>query len=507
MAGPAVRRLIRGSLLAVLLAALAFAEDPAPRTPKRDPGLLAVAYETRGDGEDHYVIRQYEVPCLAHLSYLVGAGREAFVIDPQRDVEPYLRDAAALGLEITRVILTHTHTDFVAGHGELRVRVGAAVVTAADLEPGWTTAELGSLQVGLRPLAGGPRDGLLVLVRPMGPDGAPAFVFTGDALLVGGVGGPEDVSGGVPILDQAEQVIDAVETVKLLPETTKILPAHGGGRFGGRKLAPYTVSSLERERTVNPFFAVESRAAFLARVLALDVGAPASHARILRMNREGPQPVRWHAEPAGIAPADLPPLAEAWLVDVRSQAEYSAGHVLGAVNVPVGGAFEPWVATVVPPDVPLYLVGGDAEVHAAVRRLHRVGYEARGALVGGMDAWRAAERPVERCDLVSPQDLGRRRAAGIEPLLIDVRSPAEFRAARIADCVNVPLEAATRLGRLLQPDTRCLMICKSGYRSGIAVGLAERLGVRGVGNLAGGVEAWRAAGLPLLPAPADPATR
>ena len=504
MAGSIARRLIHGVILAVLLAVPALSEERAPESPKPGPGELAVAFERRGDD---FVLRQYHLPSLAHLSYLVGSGGEGLVIDPQRDVERYVRDAEALGLRITRVILTHTHTDCVTGHVELRDRCGAAVFTAAGLEPGWSGFDLGALTVETRPLEGGPRDGLLVRARLGGPDAAWSFAFTGDALLVGTVGCPEDVDSGIPSLLLAEQVFDAVQALKRLPDETQILPAHGGGRFGGRMLAPYTVTSLARERAANPFLGIESRAAFLGRVLDLQVPTPASAAHIARTNRAGPPRVAWCALPAAVGPGDLPPLEEAWVVDVRSQADYAAGHVLGAVSIPVRGPFEPWVAAVVPHEARLVLVGDEQEIGTAVRRLHRIGFTAAGVLAGGMPAWQAAGRPVERCSLIQPKDLARRKAAGIEPLLVDVRSPAEYGARRIADCVNVPLDDWPRLGRLLASDARCLMICKTGYRSGIAVGLAERMGIPGADNLAGGVRAWQRAGLPLQPASAGDGSR
>ena len=504
MDGSIVKRLTHAVILAALLAVPAFPEEQAPENATPDPGELAVAFERRGDD---FVLRQYHLPSLAHLSYLVGSGGEALLIDPQRDVERYVRDAEALGLGITRVILTHTHTDFVAGHTELQARTGAAVVRASDLDAGWSTVALGVLQVGLRPLEGGPRDGLLVLLRLEAPDAAASFVFTGDALLVGTVGCPEDVAPGAPTLSLAGQVQDGILALKLLPDETQILPAHGGGHFGGRMLAPYTVTSLARERATNPFLGIESRAGFLGRVLDLQVPSPASAAYVARMNRAGPTRVDWGALPAALPPLDLPPLEAAWVVDVRSQADYAAGHVLGAVNIPVRGAFEPWVAAVVPHDARLVLVGDEQEIRAAVRRLHRIGYVAEGVLEGGMAAWVAAGRRLAHCALIQPKDLARRRAAGIEPLLVDVRSAAECRALRIADCVNVPLEDWARLGRLLASDARCLMICKTGYRSGIAVGLAERAGIPGADNLAGGVRAWEQAGLPLLPASAGDGSR
>ena len=471
-------------------------DDHQPLEPEPGVGEVALVYEVRHEDR---VLRQYEVRSLSQLSYLVGSGGEAVVIDPQRDVERYVEDATSLGLKITKVILTHTHTDFVAGHAELRARTRAEVVIARDLALGWSSITVGAWELGLRPLEGGERDALLIRVEAATGEDTSRFVLTGDAVLVGTVGAPADVGEGPTPFDLAGQIRDAVQVVKGLPADTKILPGHGGGHFEGRTLESYTVTSVRRESAENPFFRIESRSGFLAGVLDLPSSTPAALRRVAALNRSGPPQVDW-AETLSRIPAErLSSQEDVWVVDVRSQEAYASGHVLGAVNLPRTGPFEMVLPAVVPPRTPVILVGSEEEAWDAARRLHRVGYAAHGVLAGAPTDWGNAGCAVERCAFIEVKDLARRKAAGIEPLLVDVRSPVEYREGRIAGCVNVPIQRLQRLTCLLGEDARAVMVCKTGYRSGIAVGLAERMGLRGAGNLRGGLQAWREAGLPVLP--------
>jgi len=502
--------LLPAVLLLLLALPPASAGEQATAQPKPGVGDPSVSFAL---DDEEYVLRQVRLKSLAHLGYVLGSRGEAVVVDPMRDVEPYLGQAAALGLEVRFVLLTHTHADFVAGHMEIAARTHATILAPAasqavfphrPLADGDTLA-LGALTLEILATPGHTADAVTVLVRRGGSTSAPLLAFTGDALLVGDVGCPEAAVGETP-MGLAEQAFDSLQRLALLPDETRVLPAHGGGRFCAAALEADTVSTIGRERKADPYLGIESRAAFVGLLLDRLPPAPAYHEPVAGLNRRGPARVDGDAVPVTLSAEDaaLAVASGAWIVDVRAPDVYAAGHVRGSVNVPVAGPLEPWAGAVVPFGAPLLLVGDDAQTAQAARRLLRVRAEpAAGRLTVDVEAWRAGGLEVATSDLLTPEDLARRRAAGIEPLLVDVREGPEVARVRIDGSVHVPLGESARFAALFERDRPLVMICKSGYRSTMAVGLAERQGFERLANLAGGMDAWVAKGLPALGPPPD----
>ncbi|MHC5011942.1 MAG: rhodanese-like domain-containing protein, partial [Planctomycetota bacterium] len=345
-------------------------------------------------------------------------------------------------------------------------------------------------------------DSLCVLVHVPRRAAKPAYVLTGGALLVGSMGRPG--AGGESALPMAlaDQAFDAIQRLKLLPDETTMLPAHGEGTLCSAHVGPETVSTIGRERERNPYVLADSRAAFVSRALQGRGAEPPYFPHAREVNRRGPPALAVDDDP--LTALSGPDVAQAVatgvpVVDVRVPKAYAAGHIRGALNVAVKGPLETWVGMFVPPTAAPVLVGSEEQVREAAFRLRRIGYDrVHGILEGGMEAWRAAGFPVRESMLVEPHDLQRRMAAWVEPVLVDVRSPPEYAALRIGEHVNVPVTVHERFGRLFDPSCPLLMICKSGYRSSIAVGLAEQQGFERVGSLDGGIKAWREAGYEIM---------
>ncbi len=482
----------------------AFAEDAEKATHSDE----AATPQTTLDVETNGVrVRQYQLGCLSQLTYLVVSQGEAAVVDPQRDVAHYVRDAKALGAKITHVFLTHTNADFVAGHTEL-MRAGAKAYISAEsgsafehvgLVDGQKVA-VGAATVEAWATPGHTFDSMTLLLRVPRAAVDPMYVFTGDTLFIGGIGRPDLVGGASTPVKLATAAFDAISRLKTLPDATQVLPAHGAGSLCGAHLSPETVSTIGRERSTNPYLESMSRAQFVSRVVTGLPVAPAYFKFNVAMNRAGPPVIEGvPTMPPALTPADVDARlrAGAWAVDLRDAKAYAAGHVPTAVNVAVRGRLDTWTGIVIPFDASLLLVGSDAEVAEATFRFRRIGLDkVDGHLAGGMDAWKAAGLAVRTTELWTPQRLATAMKQGTEPILVDVRTASEAAEARIGDYANLPLSEWAHFAEVLDPKAPVLFVCNSAYRSSMAVGLAERLGFTTIASLDGGLDAWLTAGLP-----------
>ena len=524
-----LHRLLAAATLAAAAAALvpsAVAGGDAEKAAHGDEAATPqVSFEAHHGA---FVLRQYQLGCLSQLTYLLGGDGEAAVVDPQRDVSHYQRDAKALGLRITAVLLTHTNADFVAGHTEL-ARDGAKVYVSAEsgskfpFEPlrDGTRVRVGPAELEAVATPGHTLDSMTFLVRVPGAAADPAYAVTGDTLFVGGIGRPDLVGGETTPVVLAAKAYNSMQRLRALPDATVVLPAHGAGSLCGAHLSPETTSTIGREKATNPYLAPMSRAKFVSRVVTGLPVAPAYFKHNVRINREGPPVVEPSADaPPRLSAADVKArvAAGAWLVDLRDATAYASGHVEGAVNIAVRGRLDTWTGIVVPFDAPIVLVGSEDEAREAAFRFRRIGLDTvAGRLDPSPDAWREGGLAVRTTRLWTPKELAAAIAAGTEPVLVDVRAPSEHADVRVGDYANLPLDAWPHFGEVLDRTAPVLFLCNSSYRSSMAVGLAERLGFRELGNLQGGLDAWISAGLPTLgtaalagaatcPAPAPSAT-
>ncbi|MGB3967412.1 MAG: rhodanese-like domain-containing protein, partial [Planctomycetota bacterium] len=198
--------------------------------------------------------------------------------------------------------------------------------------------------------------------------------------------------------------------------------------------------------------------------------------------------------------------AGGWIVDLRDQSRYAAAHVEGAINVALRGRLDTWTGTVVPSDGRLALVGTDAEVREGAFRLRRIGYDTiAGRLGDDPEAWRQAGLTIRSSRLVQPRELHAAMQAGTEPMIVDVRTADEYEDVRLGDIGNIPVTDSERFAKVLAKETPVVAVCNSAYRSSMAVGLLERSGFRDVGSLAGGMDAWLEADLPVKGRAALPA--
>ncbi|MBL8858317.1 MAG: MBL fold metallo-hydrolase [Planctomycetes bacterium] len=497
------------ALAALMTTATTRAQDAEKAAHGDEAATPQISYERRaGD----VLLRQYQLGCLSQLTYLIVSGGEALVVDPQRDVDHYLRDAKALGAQIKYVALTHTNADFVAGHTELAARAGAQILISAESGSEFPhrgmqdkeSVTVGAARIEFIATPGHTFDAMSLLVhvpRAADVEADPLWVLTGDALFIGSIGRPDLAQGEASPMTLASRAFDSVQRFATLPDATIVLPSHGAGSLCGAHLSPDTSSTIGREKIENPYFQIKSRAAFIARDVSGLAPAPQYFAYNVALNRKGPPVVDWTAEmPRALTPADVKQALRdgAWIVDLRPGREYSKAHIEGSINVSVRGRLDTWTGIVIPFTAPLVLVGSPDEVREAAFRFKRIGLDhVVGHLATDIEGARAAGLTIRSAELVSPAALAQRIAHGDEPILVDVRTAEEHAELAIGEYAHIELTNWEHFGEVLDRDMPVLFVCNSAYRSSMAVGLAERLGFRHVSSLEGGLDAWLDAGLPV----------
>ncbi len=490
---------------ATLLGLPALAQDAESATHVDTASTPQVSFEQRGDD---WLLRQYQLGCLSHLSYLLAVGDTAAVIDPQRDVDHYIADATALGAKIRHVLLTHPHADFVAGHTELQQREGAQVhlseVAHAEfvhhaLRDG-DRITIGPVSIEAWATPGHTTNTMTFLLRVPGVASDPAFALTGDTLFVGSIGRPDLLD--VPPAGLAAQSFHSIQRLKTLPDATLVLPAHGAGSLCGAHLSSDTTSTIGREKASNPYLQIRSEASFVANVISHQPVAPQYFAFNVELNRKGPPLVQRSVElPTRLEPAAVTELLGkgGWLVDLRDQQSYASSHLEGSVNVALRGRLDTWTGIVVPFEAPLVLVGNDEEVREGAFRLRRIGFDhLAGRIAADVAAWQAGGLKVRSSKLIAPKELFAAMQKGQEPMIVDVRTRDEYDDLRLGEVGNIPVTESERFAKVLTKDAAVVMVCNSAYRSSMAVGLAERLGFRDVASLDGGLDAWLDLGLPTV---------
>lgn len=446
---------------------------------------------------------QFNLPVLSHYSYMLVSEGQALVVDPGRDIQAYLDAAKQQNLKIIGLYLTHSHADFVAGHMEMVKATGCPIYQSAKskaeykitpLEEG-TTIQVGQATVKSIDTPGHVVDGTSGLVYARGKD-TPELIFTGDYLFVGSVGRP-DLVVGTTAAALAGMAFDTWQNkVSKLPDGVLVFPAHGAGSLCGAHLRDSPHSTIGEERTSNPYLQHKAKSEFVTAVLS-DLSEPPQYfGHNAAMNHKGPPLVNWDQPlTTKLTPGqELRDSGKYYVVDIRDAKDYAAGHIPNSVNIALRGRMETWVGIMVPWGSHVVLCGEVEDVKEALHRLHRVGYT--GSYVLFSD-WQKAGLAVNKNELMPPQQLYAAMQAGTEPLILDVRLPNEWMGLRIGTVLNLPLNKLSELSSKLNPNEPAVAVCNSAYRSTMAIGVLERKGFTKVTSLAGGSEAWIAAGYPV----------
>ena len=464
------------------------------------------------------VLKQFYLNCLAHASYLVGDQQTgvAVVVDPQRDVDQYLAFADEQQLRIEHVILTHLHADFLAGHLELRDRVGARIYLGARAQAEYaftplgdgSTIDMGRVRLRALETPGHTPESISILVLDLDvSETVPAAVLTGDTLFIGDVGRPDlRVALGWAASELGGLLYDSLhDKLMALPDSSLVYPAHGAGSLCGKALSKETVSTIGEQRRVNYALQPMTKDEFVKLVTADQPDAPPYFTYDAVLNSKE-RPTLEDALEREVQPIPLDGVLAlrqvgAQLLDTREPGDFAAAHLTGSINVGLRGQYATWAGTVLDREHPIVVIADPGSERESAVRLGRIGFDhVAGFLMGGLRS--LADRPELEgsTERLSPQVTAERVDAG-QAVLVDVRAPGERAERRIDSSVALPLnQLAARAGELPR-DRPVIVHCAGGYRSSIAASLLKRAGFTQVSEMAGGIAAWESARLPVETSP------
>ncbi|MCU7826492.1 MBL fold metallo-hydrolase [Kitasatospora sp. DSM 101779] len=451
---------------------------------------------------------QYYLDCLSQASYLVAdetTGR-AVVVDPRRDIDEYVADAETHGFTVEAVVNTHFHADFLAGHLELAARTGAWIGYGRRAETEYPIRKLadgerislGDVALQVMETPGHTPESISLLVFEHAGDAVPYGVLTGDALFIGDVGRPDLLASAGSSADELGRMLyDSVQRkLMALPDEVRVFPAHGAGSSCGKNLSTERQSTIGAQRATNYACAPMSEERFVAIVTAGQSAAPGyfGHDAVLnRRDRALFDTARAH-RPLTAEEFRSRRAAGAVVVDARSPQEFAAGHLRGAINVPVDGRFAEQAGAVLSPDAEILVVAPEGREDEVVTRLARIGFdrtaghldEPETTLVGFADDLTPASR-------LTVDQLRTELTAERPPLVVDVRTCTERAEGAVEGSLHIALNELPRRLSELPADRPLVLHCAGGHRSSIAASLLRHSGFADVSDLLGGYGAWEAA--------------
>jgi hydroxyacylglutathione hydrolase len=454
---------------------------------------------------------QFYLGCLAHASYMLASEGEAVVVDPQRDVELYLKAAAEHGVAIRHIFETHLHADFVSGHKELASRTGATIYIGAQAGAAFPhipvcdgfELKFGKASIRVIETPGHTAESICLILTDQEKTSSPWAVLTGDTLFIGDVGRP-DLSPRHTPKELAGLLYDSLHNkLMTLADNVLVYPAHGAGSLCGKNMRAERSSTIGTERLTNYALQIKSREEFVAQLTSNLPVRPEYFAKDAEINRTGAAALSDLRPLRAIAPSELKAMLDDGEIalDVRAGDEFAAGHVPGSTNIALSGQFASWAGTILGLTAhPVLIADSEEQLTEARLRLARVGIEVLdGYLQGGISAWKLAGFPLGTIPQISVEELDKRLQSG-EIQVLDVRREPEWEAGHIENAAWWPLDNFRVSPPEMDRKAAIAVHCKSGYRSMIAGSLLQRAGFKHVINVMGGFDAWQAAKLPRVTA-------
>jgi hydroxyacylglutathione hydrolase len=445
---------------------------------------------------------------LAHLSYLIGSGAEAIVIDPRRDCRIYADTARNEGMKIKYIFETHRNEDYVIGSLELERLTGAKIYhgRGVDFKYGNYVDEgqefsFGSLGLTALHTPGHTDESMSYILTDLEAGEEPVMVFTGDALFIGDVG-RTDLYGPDEAPRMASNLYDSIFN-KILPLGDEVIlcPAHGAGSMCGSAIGTREHSTLGLERIQNPALRNTNKEDFVKYKLQERLEFPPYFRQMEKYNLEGPPLLQDGPNPELLSPHEFREQMEngAIVADTRLPHSFGGAYIRDTYSIWLGGlpSFAGWV---LPYDVPVLLVLEDKEqLETAVKYMIRLGYDnIAGFLNGGIAAWYIEALPVEGFNLLSVHDLKSKLDADEELFILDVRGDEEWESGHIEGARHIYVGHVEENLDKVPKSCQVVVYCGSGRRSNIAASILKKNGYRKVFNVLGSMSAWKSAGYEVI---------
>ena len=465
-------------------------------------------------------VQQFFVKGLAHSSYLLGGSKTCAIVDPRRDVEIYLEAAKAMGMQITHILETHLHADFVSGHLDLAEKTGAKIYAPkagkckfkhVALSEG-DSFKIEDMEILVLETPGHTPEHISYVVTDLARGKDPVAVFCGDTLFVGDVGRPDLFPGRAKEL--ADNLFHSLHDKLLkLPSFCEVYPAHGAGSLCGRAMGAKRTSTIGYEKKYNAALKIKNKKKFILSLTTNMPGAPDHFSRCSAINRDGPALVRKLPVPAPLEPAEFLKQSKkknTIILDIRSFEAFGGQHISGAYHVDYGGNFATFSGWILPPGKNILLVTKTTEqAGEAAVWLHRVGLDSViGYLPDGMFSWVKAGLPTSHVCQFSAYELNDIIKKSEPITLVDVRSPTEYGGYHIKGALNIPAPDLRTRYKEIKKDAPVALVCSTGHRSSLSASILLQNGFREVCNVAGGMTGFNAAGFapecPICLAPHGP---
>jgi hydroxyacylglutathione hydrolase len=457
------------------------------------------------------ILRYFYDENLAQASYLVGCVKtgEALVIDPMREIQPYMKMAAKEGLRITHVTETHIHADFVSGARELAAATGATIYLSDMGDADWKYAYVhepnvitvrdgdnwmvGNIQIEVLHTPGHTPEQIAFVLTDTAAADQPMGVFTGDFLFAGDIGRPdllEEAAGYKGTKEAGARLsYQTVQRFKQLPDYLQIWPGHGAGSACGKALGAVPSTTLGYEKLFNPAFQFSDEESFVRWLLAGQPEPPRYFAQMKKVNKLGPELLQNLPAPRQLGRAELEAALRGGhlVVDLRSAEAYAQGHIPGTLSIPATSpTFSTYIGWFVDYNRPLYFITPELDQAPAIMTaLHAIGVDH----VPGYFAADVVRRGAERLPMISASELADRLSRnGI--VVVDVRGQSEYLEQHLTGAKHIPLGFLPQRLDEVPHDKTVVTQCATGYRSQIAASLLRATGYHNVLNLSDGIEAW-----------------
>ena len=458
-------------------------------------------------------VEQIYTGCLAQGAYYIESKGEVAIIDPLREVKPYLDRAKLDDAKIKYIFETHFHADFVSGHVTLAKETDAPIIYGPNANPSFDAIiakdgqefKLGDVTIIALHTPGHTMESTTYLLKDK--DGKDHAIFSGDTLFLGDVGRPDlaQKMGELTERDLAGFLYDSLRT-KIMPlaDDVTVYPAHGAGSACGKNMMKETVDTLGNQKQMNYALRADmTKEEFINEVIDGLLPPPQYFPLNVKMNKEGYEDIQdvLKRGTQALSPQAFEAAANetgAIVLDVRHQDEFAKGHIPRSIFIGLKGGFAPWVGALIA-DVkqPILLVTEPGKEEETVTRLSRVGFDnTLGYLKGGFDAWKKEALEYDTVSSITAAQFKSDLEKSKKPVY-DVRKESEYLSERVKDAHLTPLDFLNNhLAEFPENDT-FYVHCAGGYRSMIAASILKSRGIHNLIDVKGGFKAIKEAGVPV----------
>lgn len=457
-------------------------------------------------------VEQIYTGCLAQGAYYIRSENEAVVIDPLREVNPYIQRAKADGVTIKYVLETHFHADFVSGHIDLAAKTGAKIVYGPTANPSFDAyiakdgeeLKVGKVTIKVLHTPGHTTESTTYLLRD--ENGKDYCIFSGDTLFLGDVGRPDLAQKAAHMTQEelAGMLYDSLRTkIMTLADDVIVYPAHGAGSACGKNMMKETVDTLGNQKKMNYALRADmTRDEFIKEVNDGLPPPPAYFPDNVRLNKQGYESIDVVMS-RGTRALDVTEFetaaneSEALVLDTRAAQVFAKAFIPNSINIGIDGSFAPWVGALIPGvEHPLLLVTETDREEETVMRLARVGYtNVLGYLKGGLAAWTAAGKETDSIKSISASEFAA-LYADKKLEVLDVRKPGEFEAEHAENAASVPLDFLNDHLAEIPKEGDAYVYCAGGYRSMITLSILRSRGWKNLIDVAGGFKAISETNIP-----------